>query len=48
MVAAAHDDEPTNGKKCGRARNAPKFDLLTPLFRMFERMDKPKSVAAAH
>jgi transposase len=30
----AHDGEPTKGKKRGRARNAPKFDLRTQLFRM--------------
>jgi transposase len=29
----AHDGEPTKGKKRGRARNAPKFDLRTQLFR---------------
>jgi hypothetical protein len=33
-----HDGEPAKGKKRGRARNAPKFDLRT---------DKPKAVAAA-
>ena len=30
----AHDGEPAEGKKRGRARNAPKFDLRTQLFRM--------------
>jgi hypothetical protein len=30
----AHDGEPAKGKKRGRARNAPKFDLRTQLFRM--------------
>jgi hypothetical protein len=29
-----HDGDPTKGKKRGRARNAPKFDLRTQLFRM--------------
>ena len=29
-----HDGEPAKGKKRGRARNAPKFDLRTQLFRM--------------
>src|SRR3990167_4171947 len=29
-----HEDEPTKGKKRGRARNAPKFDLRTQLFQM--------------
>ena len=30
----AHDGEPAKGKKHGRARNAPKFDLRTQLFKM--------------
>ena len=30
----AHDGEPAKGKKRGRARNAPKFDLRTQLFKM--------------
>ena len=30
----AHDGEPAKGKKRGRARYAPKFDLCTQLFRM--------------
>ena len=30
----AHDGEPAKGKKRGRARNAPKFDLRTQLFQM--------------
>lgn len=30
----AHNEEPAKGKKRGRARNAPKFDLRTQLFRM--------------
>jgi transposase len=30
----AHDGDPAKGKKRGRARNAPKFDLRTQLFRM--------------
>jgi transposase len=30
----AHDGEPAKGKKRGRARNAPKFDLRTLLFQM--------------
>jgi transposase len=30
----AHDGEPAKGKKRGRTRNAPKFDLRTQLFRM--------------
>jgi transposase len=30
----AHGGEPATGKKRGRARNAPKFDLRTQLFRM--------------
>ena len=29
-----HDGEPAKGKKRGRARNAPKFDLRTQLFKM--------------
>ena len=29
-----HDGEPAKGKKRGRARNAPKFDLRTQLFQM--------------
>ncbi len=29
-----HDGEPARGKKRGRARNAPKFDLRTQLFKM--------------
>jgi transposase len=29
-----HDGEPAKGKKRGRTRNAPKFDLRTQLFRM--------------
>ena len=31
-----HDGEPAKGKKRGRTRNAPKFDLRTQLFRMCE------------
>ena len=30
----AHDGEPAQGKKRSRPRNAPQFDLRTPLFRM--------------
>jgi transposase len=30
----AHDGEPAKGKKRGRARNAPRFDLRTRLFKM--------------
>lgn len=30
----AHDGEPAKGKKRGRGRNAPKFDLRTQLFKM--------------
>ena len=30
----AHDGEPAQGKKRGRSRNAPKFDLRTQLFKM--------------
>jgi len=30
----AHDGDPVKGKKRGRARNAPRFDLRTQLFRM--------------
>ena len=30
----AHEGEPAKGKKRGRARNAPKFDLRTALFKM--------------
>ena len=30
----AHEGEPAKGKKRGRARNAPKFDLRTQLFKM--------------
>ncbi len=30
----AHDGDPAKGKKRGRARNAPRFDLRTQLFRM--------------
>ncbi len=30
----AHEGDPARGKKRGRARNAPKFDLRTQLFRM--------------
>ncbi|MGH8761215.1 MAG: IS110 family transposase [Burkholderiales bacterium] len=30
----AHEGDPAKGKKRGRARNAPKFDLRTQLFRM--------------
>ena len=30
----AHDGEPAKGKQRGRARNAPKFDLRTQLFKM--------------
>ena len=30
----AHDGEPAKGKQSGRARNAPKFDLRTQLFKM--------------
>jgi transposase len=41
-----HDGKPAKGKKRGRARNAPKFDLRTQLFRMCRRMDKPKAVTA--
>ena len=29
-----HDGEPPEGKKKSRARNAPKFDLRTQLFKM--------------
>jgi len=29
-----HDGDPAKGKKRGRARNAPKFDLRTQLFRV--------------
>ena len=29
----AHDGAPAKGKQRGRARNAPKFDLRTPLFK---------------
>jgi transposase len=34
QVLQLHDGEPAKGKKRGRARNAPKFDLRTQLFRM--------------
>jgi transposase len=36
QLQALHDgeDEPAKGKKRGRARNAPKFDLRTQLFQM--------------
>jgi transposase len=34
QVLHAHDGEPAKGKKRGRARNAPKFDLRTQLFKM--------------
>jgi len=30
----AHDGEPAKGKQRGRARNAPKFDLRTQLFKI--------------
>ena len=30
----AHEGDPAKGKKRGRARNAPKFDLRTQLFQM--------------
>jgi len=33
-VLHAHDGDPDKGKKRGRARNAPKFDLRTQLFQM--------------
>jgi transposase len=33
-VLHAHDGDPAKGKKRGRARNAPKFDLRTQLFQM--------------
>lgn len=33
-VLQVHDGDPAKGKKRGRARNAPKFDLRTQLFRM--------------
>ena len=33
-VLQAHEGDPAKGKKRGRARNAPKFDLRTQLFRM--------------
>ena len=29
-----HEGEPAKGKKRGRARNAPRFDLRTQLFKM--------------
>ena len=32
LALKAHDGEPAKGKKRGRARNAPKFDLRTQLF----------------
>ncbi|MDH5538238.1 MAG: IS110 family transposase [Rhizobacter sp.] len=34
LALQVHDGEPAKGKKRGRARNAPKFDLRTQLFRM--------------
>ncbi len=34
LVLKAHDGDPAKGKKRGRARNAPKFDLRTQLFQM--------------
>jgi transposase len=34
QVLHAHEGEPAKGKKRGRTRNAPKFDLRTALFRM--------------
>ena len=34
QVLQVHDGEPAKGKKRGRARNAPKFDLRTRLFQM--------------
>ena len=34
LALKAHDGEPAKGKKRGRARNAPKFDLRTQLFQM--------------
>jgi transposase len=33
-ILQVHDGEPAKGKKRGRARNAPKFDLRTQLFKM--------------
>jgi transposase len=34
LALQAHDGEPAKGKKRGRARNAPKFDLRAQLFKM--------------
>ncbi len=34
QVLELHDGDPAKGKKRGRARNAPKFDLRTQLFQM--------------
>jgi transposase len=34
LTLKAHDGDPAKGKKRGRARNAPKFDLRTQLFQM--------------
>ncbi len=34
QLLAVHDGEPAKGKKRSRARNAPKFDLRTQLFKM--------------
>ena len=34
QLLQTHDGDPAKGKKRGRARNAPKFDLRTQLFRM--------------
>jgi transposase len=34
LVLKAYDGDPAKGKKRGRARNAPKFDLRTQLFQM--------------
>jgi transposase len=46
----AHDGEPAKGKKRGRARNAPKFDLRTHLFQMcgveFTRIDGIEATTA--
>ena len=37
----AHDGEPAKGKKRGRARNAPKFDLRTQLFKSKRSANPP-------
>ena len=34
QLLQTHEGEPTKGKRRGRARNAPKFDLRTQLFKM--------------